>query len=345
MDDTDTIAVLKAQVAALEAQNAELTGALSEARKDVDRLRQMLEALPGVVWQTEGVPGVALDVTERVQAARQYAELLERTKKLMERVDRIIASVPGMVWESRGRVGTSEHQIIFMSDHITPILGYTPSEAVGDPGFWRRVAYPEDQEQAAREVRAIYDKGQGSLQYRWITKDGRVIWIETTLHVVKDEAGVPIGAHGVTMDVTARKLADEERARLREEVIRAQAAALEELSTPLIPISAEVLVLPLVGAVDRARAERVIEALLQGISRARARFAIVDITGVRGVDAQTAEALLRAARAVRLLGAEVVLTGIRPDVAKALVALGAELGGIATCSDLESGIAYASRRR
>jgi rsbT co-antagonist protein RsbR len=103
--------------------------------------------------------------------------------------------------------------------------------------------------------------------------------------------------------------------------------------------------MPIIGNIDDTRAARVIEALLQGLHKARARFAILDITGVPSVDAQTADALLRAARAVQLLGAQVVLTGIRPEVAQTLIALGTSLGGIVTCGNLESGIAYATSRR
>jgi anti-anti-sigma regulatory factor len=88
----------------------------------------------------------------------------------------------------------------------------------------------------------------------------------------------------------------------------------------------------------------VIYALLNGISRARTRVAILDITGVPRVDAETAEALLRVARSVGLLGAEMVLTGIRPEVARTLVELGVSLGGIVTKGTLESGIAYAMNR-
>lgn len=297
MEETETSPALRAEIAALKAQNAELTPALSEAERRNDRLRQILEIVPGVVWEVSG------------------------------------------------RAGTPEHRFTFVSDYATTMIGYSPEEVTGDKDFWRHVTHPEDQEQAAREIRAVYEKGTGSVQYRWFTRDGRVIWVESTFHVLRDEAGMAVSAYGVTMDITDRKLADEERARLQDEVIRVQAAALDELSTPLIPISADILVMPLIGAVDRRRAERVIEALLQGISRARARFALIEITGVASVDIQTADALLRAARAVRLLGAEVVLTGIRPDVAQTLVALGTDLEGIATCGTLESGIAYANRRR
>ncbi len=104
------------------------------------------------------------------------------------------------------------------------------------------------------------------------------------------------------------------------------------------------MVMPLIGALDAQRTQQIMETLLHGISTSRAQVAILDITGVAVVDTQVANALLQAARAVRLLGAQVALTGIRPEVAQTLVGLGVDLGGIVTYSTLQSGIAFAIGR-
>jgi rsbT co-antagonist protein RsbR len=148
-------------------------------------------------------------------------------------------------------------------------------------------------------------------------------------------------------NVSDRKRAEEiqRQSIVQDEMIRAQAMALAELSTPLIPINDEVLVMPLIGSIDSRRAQQVIESLLQGISTSRARVAILDITGVPLVDTQVANALLRSAQSVGLLGAQVILTGIRPEVAQTLVGLGADLGSIVTRSSLQNGIAYAMAQR
>jgi rsbT co-antagonist protein RsbR len=101
----------------------------------------------------------------------------------------------------------------------------------------------------------------------------------------------------------------------------------------------------LIGAIDSDRARQVLEALLSGIERSQARVAILDITGVPLVDTQVAKSLIVAAQAVRLLGARIVLTGIRPEVAQTLVGLGVDLGDIVTHSTLQSGISYATNGR
>jgi rsbT co-antagonist protein RsbR len=149
----------------------------------------------------------------------------------------------------------------------------------------------------------------------------------------------------VARDVTAEHQAQAELAALQEQVIAAQQAALRELSTPIIPLSDGVIAMPLIGAIDSARAQQIVESLLAGVEAHRARAAILDITGVQVVDTQVANALLRAAQAVRLLGAQVIITGIRPEVAQTLVGLGLDLGGITTLATLQSGIAHALGQR
>lgn len=132
-----------------------------------------------------------------------------------------------------------------------------------------------------------------------------------------------------------------QRSVAQEEIIQAQEAALRELSAPLLPVHEQVLVLPLVGSVDAARVDRVLETLLAGIVERRARVAILDVTGVRQMDAGVASALARVARAVELLGAEVVITGISPVVAQTLVEIGADLEAIDTCANLQAGMTRA----
>jgi rsbT co-antagonist protein RsbR len=136
----------------------------------------------------------------------------------------------------------------------------------------------------------------------------------------------------------------EERAVLQERIIQAQAATLAELSTPLIPINDQVMVMPLIGAIDTGRARQMLDAVLHGIENSRVEVVIVDITGVTVVDTQVAATLIHAAQAVRLLGAQMVLTGIRPEVAQTLVGLGVKLTDIVTHSTLQSGIAFAMQR-
>jgi rsbT co-antagonist protein RsbR len=132
---------------------------------------------------------------------------------------------------------------------------------------------------------------------------------------------------------------------MEEKVIATQDALIRELSTPLFPIAKGVLAMPLVGSISDMRAQQIMEALLCGIQAHAAETAILDITGVPMVDTHAASALISAAQAARLLGANVILSGIGPMVARTLVELGVELPGMATKGTFAEAIAEAMRAR
>jgi anti-anti-sigma regulatory factor len=122
-------------------------------------------------------------------------------------------------------------------------------------------------------------------------------------------------------------------------------ALVEELSTPVIPIFEDTIALPLVGGIDSRRAQRITADLLEGISQRRAKIAIIDITGVPAVDTAVVNSLTQAVQAAELMGCQVVLTGIRPEIAHTLVILGVDLGEVVTLRNLQSGIEYAAARQ
>ena len=123
--------------------------------------------------------------------------------------------------------------------------------------------------------------------------------------------------------------------------LEAQQRTLAELSTPVIKVYENVLVLPLVGAIDTERSHRIMEDLLVGITQHQAEMVIVDITGVPVVDTAVANHLMQTIKAARLLGTRSILVGIRGEVAQALVHLQVDLAGVVTRSNLQAGIEYA----
>lgn len=112
--------------------------------------------------------------------------------------------------------------------------------------------------------------------------------------------------------------------------IEMQRAAIRELSTPIIEVWEGVLCLPVVGVLDSTRSAEMTEALLQAIVEKKARCAIIDITGIQVMDTGTADHFLRMARAVRLLGANCLLTGINPAIAQTIIHMGMDLSGVIT---------------
>jgi rsbT co-antagonist protein RsbR len=409
-------------------------------------------------------------LAEQARAAEEQARLLSEARRLKEQRDALIACLPGVVWEVERIPDPPFLRLVFISDKVKPIFGYTDNEWISNPDFWVTLIHPEDREEMARRVvERLMEGGDHVFACRMVAKDGRIIHGEIHATVLLDEAGEPVGMRGVmldvteqqlaeqetqrfvaaietsddfiglatmegkglyvneagqrmvgldgiesvrrvsvvdffapedlafveeqilptmmrdgrwrgeyrfrhfktgalipvyynaftikdrstgqligmatvTRDITERKRAEEERAAHQEAIIRAQAAALRELSTPLIPISERVVVMPLIGIVDSMRAQQIMETLLQGVSAQGSEIAIIDITGVPVVDTQVGSALMSAAKAVKLLGAQVLITGVRPEVAQTIVTLGIDLRGIITRSDLQSGIAFAMQR-
>lgn len=114
--------------------------------------------------------------------------------------------------------------------------------------------------------------------------------------------------------------------------------AIHELSTPIVEVWEDILLLPIIGSLDSQRALEMTEKLLDRIEQSRSRCIIIDITGLEVVDTTTANAVLKPTRASRLLGASCVLTGIRPDIARTMIQLGVDLQGLRTLRTLKDGI-------
>lgn len=161
---------------------------------------------------------------------------------------------------------------------------------------------------------------------------------------VHDADGKITGVCGFAMDVSDR-VQTEFKLRETVERLEKQSAALRALSTPIIRVWDEIICLPVVGIVDSQRTADMMESLLSAIVEEKARYAIVDLTGVEVVDTSTAEHLLRLFRAASILGVSGVLCGIRPAVAQTIVTLGVDLSGINTLRTLEEALRFCFVRR
>jgi rsbT co-antagonist protein RsbR len=129
----------------------------------------------------------------------------------------------------------------------------------------------------------------------------------------------------------------------REQTIRRQQEAIQELSTPTLQLRNQLLILPIIGALDTHRAKQLTDNLLQAIRTHRAKVVVMDITGVAMVDSKVANHLIQTVEAASLMGTSVIITGISADVAQSLVTLGIDLGRIMTMCDLQGGLEEAER--
>ncbi len=130
----------------------------------------------------------------------------------------------------------------------------------------------------------------------------------------------------------------------REQIISDQAESMLELSTPVVRLWDGIIAVPLVGTLDSARTQVVMEKMLEALVTLGAEHAVIDITGVPTVDTEVAQHLLKTVMAARLLGAECTISGIRPQIAHTIVSLGIEFGDIATKATLRDALAHALKR-
>lgn len=280
-----------------------------------------------------GAMSALMDVTERLRMERALRESEERYRVVVER-------------SPLGIFVHCEHSIVFANRAAATILGATgPEELLGLPTL-DRVA-PEYRTSAAERLKYLYDVGDPIplRESRFLRIDGSAVDV-AILGTLTTHEGKP-AVQVIFIDISERFRARElhERAALQEETIRAQEESLLALSTPLIPVSERVLVMPLIGRINEGRTQRILDVLLNGVTNQSATHVILDVTGVPEADTGMADALIRASQAVRLLGAKVILTGIQPAFARTLIELGVDLSGLVTQSTLASGIRAAMGRR
>lgn len=205
----------------------------------------------------------------------------------------------------------------------------------------RELNNPEDADYVEQLMLQCVHRGESVQIENNFEVAGQRYWMKATYTPMRNEQSEVSHILMTWEDVTEQKVRELEAQKEQLEIIEHQAHQLAELSTPILSISDTTMVMPLVGAIDSNRAQQIFDNLLQGTAQHRASTIIIDITGVPIVDTQVANNLLQASQAVRLLGAEVLITGIRPEVAQTIVGLGINLAGITTRGTLRDGIAYA----
>lgn len=172
------------------------------------------------------------------------------------------------------------------------------------------------------------------------TKAGQLLPISQVIVALRDTDGQLVGFGTIIRDLSVIT-----HFKSLEQELRNQQTSLREIlhamSTPIIPITEQIVVMPLIGSMDSQRAEQFLNDALEGAAARRAQVFIIDITGLRHIDTSVAAALIKTASALRLLGAQVVLTGISAELARTLVSLGVDLRSMNTQSNLQSGIQYA----
>ncbi len=314
--------------------------------------------------------GVARDITERKRADARLAAQYEVTRALAEvsdfdeAVPRILRAVcealgweMGALWaldreasvlrfvESWSARGFDAHEFVELSRERTFARGEGLPGRVWESGEPTWVQDVTVNENFPRSSAASREGLHGAFAFPATIGGETIAVLEFFSREVRppDDALLAMMSHVGSQlgQAVERRRAETEQARLRERVLHAQEELLAELSTPLIPLTREIVLMPIIGAVDSQRARRMIDTLLRGLEETRSAVAIIDITGVSVVDEHVANTLLQSAQAARLLGTRVILTGIRAGVARSLVSLGVELSTVNTRKTLQEGMALA----
>jgi PAS domain S-box-containing protein len=185
-----------------------------------------------------------------------------------------------------------------------------------------------------RELELAAREGRFEDESWRLRKDGSRFWANVVITALRDDKGNLKGFGKVTRDLSERKHA--------EEKLKQQSRDILEMATvPVVQVWEGVLLVPLIGMLDSARTQQLMERLLQRLTETSAPVALLDITGVPTIDTQTAQHLIETIKAVRYIGADVVLTGVRPAIAQTLVHLGVDLSHVTTRSSLTTGLRVA----
>ncbi|PCC68590.1 anti-anti-sigma factor [Nannocystis exedens] len=274
--------------------------------------------------------GISTDLTKQ----RRAEASLQATRSLLQA---IVENAPLAILAT-----DAAHKYVLVSNEAARQVGRTPAEVLG-----KRVPQilpPGAAEAMMDTTTQVFRSGGTLVLEQTVPWEGSTKVFLTHMFPIRNDDGEIDAVGTVATDVTDMRRAEGEHLRLQEEIIRAQRSTLLELSTPIIPIAEGVLAVPLIGAIDHERNQQIAGAVLERITATRAAVVILDLTGVRQIDPAIVDALMQTVRAMRMLGAEAVLTGISPELARVMADLDAPLRRLTVRQTLQHGIGHALTR-
>jgi rsbT co-antagonist protein RsbR len=214
------------------------------------------------------------------------------------------------------------------------LKGWKANEIIGQ--HFSRFYPPEDVAQGKTERELEIAARDGRLEDEgWrVRKDGSRFWANVVITCLRTSSGEIRGFGKITRDLSERRAAEEKIRRQTQEI-------LEMAAVPVVQVWDGIVLVPLIGTLDSQRTQQLMERVLNRVTETNSPVALLDITGVPSIDTQTAQHLIETTSAVRLLGAEVILTGVRPAIAQTLVHLGIDLSNVRTRSSLGAGLRLA----
>ena len=288
-----------------------------------------------------GMPATLIlirDITENKAAQDRLKESEHRLSSMFEAVQDIYFRIEPMDW-----------RIVEFNPAGVRMLGYESHDDVTGKELMEIFEKPEDLVSMADDM--MQDAKAGNplqkMETTIKTKTGESLVVEIAPHLSFDKKGTLVGVEGIMRDITERKRAEAELARSEEtlkDLVQKLKLSQEELSTPVIRIWNRILALPLIGVIDTHRAQLIMDILLTAVVETQSKFIIVDVTGVASMDTEVTNHLIRTIQSTRLLGAECIITGIKPEIAQTMVHLGVDLSRLVIRSDMHDGLEYGLKK-
>lgn len=291
---------------------------------------------------------------ERDALAQELNELREREQRCRSELNELrrAADDPRLAWlpifgalvdgAPDGIVITTIDGVIaYANQAFEEMTGY--GESVLGKQLHDMIA-PEEQRFVPAVIQRLLQAGiwQGTRTY--VRHDGRTFEANISLVLIRDAHGQPQLRAGIIRDLTRQRRLEHEQLLLQEQVIAEQQSQLRDLRAPVLRLAAGVVVVPVAGSIDEARADEIVDAVLAVLARQPAATAIVDIGGQAALDGPVSRLLLRAGQAFSLIGTRVIVTGAQPNLAEVLALLGLEQLGVTVHATLQEGVGKALRQ-
>lgn len=312
-EDAERIGTFLAQLSGSARFDAKLTAASTGTHIRLMRFFATHDDQSGAV-QLVCIDGVAMEAE------------VERERVLLKTFSQVIDSAPVVLWSTDAAGVLSIHE-----GKGLELVGMESGAMVGRNVF--------DQFEAFPVILDAVRRGFAGQTARWLDSFPGDEYFDSWLFPMKGKDDAVLGVVGLAIHATERVRKERE---LNEqlELVQRQSATIRSLATPIIQVWDGVICLPVIGTVDSQRIADMMQNLMESIVRERARYAIVDLTGVELVDTSTAEHLVHLFQAAKILGVEGILCGIRPAVAQTIVALGVDLSSIRTMASLRNALTW-----